>query len=101
MLADYAVENGFELRKIKDESSRVTSKCGAPNCSWRVHASTSADGTVFMIKTLNDKHTCQVIKRNRLVTSYWIARKTKNEFKLNPYVSNKAMRTLLNEKWEV
>ena len=77
VLLDYAIENGFELTKIKNSRFRVTAKCRADGCLFRDHASHSPDGSFFVIKTLTDKHTCQVVKANKMASSRWIATRLK------------------------
>ena len=35
----FAIKNRFRLRRVKNEKSRVTLKCSALGCTWRIHAS--------------------------------------------------------------
>ncbi|KAF4370008.1 hypothetical protein F8388_015804 [Cannabis sativa] len=43
VMRDYAVQEGFELQKVKQERIRVTFVCRADACPWRIHASLSPD----------------------------------------------------------
>ncbi|PKA63438.1 Protein FAR-RED impared response 1 [Apostasia shenzhenica] len=58
-LCKYAISKGFVYKFIKNESSRVTVKCSNDqNCSWRIHASESSHKQKFVIKKMNNIHTC-------------------------------------------
>lgn len=59
-LCKYAFAKGFRYRFIKNEHTRVTAKCTKENCSWRIHASRSARKQTFVIKKINNVHTCGV-----------------------------------------
>ncbi|KAL0346023.1 UNVERIFIED_CONTAM: hypothetical protein Sradi_4433600 [Sesamum radiatum] len=52
VLKEYVIREGFQVKRIKNEKSRVTTVFAAEGCSWRVHASPLPDGETFMIKTL-------------------------------------------------
>ncbi|XP_058102750.1 uncharacterized protein LOC131246538 [Magnolia sinica] len=57
-LRKYAIVKGYALEKIKSSKSRVTAKCRAEGCPWRVHASRLPAMQRFKIKTINNVHTC-------------------------------------------
>lgn len=59
-LCKYAFAKGFRYRFIKNEHIRVTAKCIKENCPWRIHASRSARKQTFLIKKINNVHTCGV-----------------------------------------
>ncbi|KAF4387383.1 hypothetical protein G4B88_026462, partial [Cannabis sativa] len=61
VMRDYAVQEGFELQKVKQERIRVTFVCRADACPWRIHASLSPNERLFIIKTFNNTHTCQCV----------------------------------------
>ena len=64
-------------------SVRVTAIYKVDRCPWRIHASPSPDGLNFMIKTYNETHTYQAVRRTKMATSSWIASK------LAPMIKNK------------
>ncbi|KAM6551701.1 hypothetical protein CsatB_001509 [Cannabis sativa] len=64
VVKDFAVQEGFELRKVKHASSRITTICRAKGCKWRIHASKSPDGREFVIKTYNPEYNCQCVVKN-------------------------------------
>ncbi|KAK2638317.1 hypothetical protein Ddye_026112 [Dipteronia dyeriana] len=53
VLRDYVVQEGFELKRIKNAKERYTAECAYKGCSWRVHASPVDNRIGFMIKTMN------------------------------------------------
>lgn len=58
-LCKYAISKGFVYKFIKNESTRVTVKCSnEENCTWRIHASESSHKQKFVIKKMNNLHTC-------------------------------------------
>lgn len=74
VIYEQSIQSGFKLRKIKNESKRVTVGCAASDCEWRVHASLLPDGITFAIKTCNPVHTCQTIDKIQ-ASARWMADK--------------------------
>ncbi|KAM6568646.1 hypothetical protein CsatB_016631 [Cannabis sativa] len=101
VVKDLAVQEGFELRKVKHASSRITTICRAKGCKWRIHVSKSPDGRVFVIKTYNPEHNCQCVVKNRTVTVRWIAKKLHRSFARNPEMSVEKMRVELRDHFGV
>jgi hypothetical protein len=52
-LRDFVIQEGFEIKRIKNEKARVTAKCASDGCCWRIHASPTPDGKTYKIKTYN------------------------------------------------
>ncbi|KAL5851625.1 hypothetical protein ACOSQ3_006743 [Xanthoceras sorbifolium] len=59
VIRDFAVHEGFQLRRIKNEKDRYTTECAYEGCGWRIHASPINDRRTFMIKTMETQHSCQ------------------------------------------
>ncbi|KAK2970220.1 hypothetical protein RJ640_021656 [Escallonia rubra] len=57
-LSKYAIAHGFTYTLKKNESARVSAKCKAEGCPWRVYASRLSTTQLFLIKTMNGVHTC-------------------------------------------
>lgn len=53
-----AIASKFELTFIRSDRSRVTARCAADGCQWRIHASKLPNGKTFQIKTMKGKHCC-------------------------------------------
>ncbi|KAI9197549.1 hypothetical protein LWI28_000494 [Acer negundo] len=58
VLRDYAVQEGFQLKRLKNEKEKHTSECAYEGCTWRIHASPIEDQTTFQIKIMHDRHSC-------------------------------------------
>lgn len=58
-LYKYSVAHGFTYCFKKNEGLRVTAKCKAEGCPWRIHASRVPTTQLFQIKTMNGMHTCK------------------------------------------
>ncbi|WCJ44031.1 hypothetical protein M5689_024725 [Euphorbia peplus] len=58
VLRDYAVHGGHRLKRVKNDKVRVRAKCIADNCTWRIHVACLQDNITFMVKKLQDHHTC-------------------------------------------
>ena len=100
-LRDYTVETGFKIVRLKNEKARVTAKCGAEGCPWRIHASPLPDGITYKIKTMQAEHTCSRQNHNTEATSSWIAKKMIDEFKENPSMGLDTMQEKLNKKYGI
>ena len=100
-LRDFIIQEGFEIKRIKNEKSRVTAKCASDGCCWRIHASPTPDGKTYKIKTYNPLHSCIRITKNSNVTSTWIATKLDGKLKAEPNMSYASMRQDLLDNYGV
>lgn len=76
VLKEFTILNNFELQHIKTDSVRVTTRCRATNCTWRVHASAERDTQNFVIRRFCNGHiynTLDAEKNHRQAKSRWIA----------------------------
>ncbi|KAF4350617.1 hypothetical protein G4B88_000707 [Cannabis sativa] len=101
VLKDFAIQEGFELRKVKHASSRITSVCRAEGCKWQIHASLSPDEREFIIKTYNPDHNCQCVVKNRIATSGWIAKKLSSTLAKTPDMNLQRMRLELKDQFGI
>ena len=58
IIKDYSIQEGFKLKIIRNERNRITYKCEAEGCPWRVHDNPTFDRVTYMLKTLKNMHTC-------------------------------------------
>ncbi|KAK2662815.1 hypothetical protein Ddye_001389 [Dipteronia dyeriana] len=58
LLTDYAIHEGFNFKKMKNDKNRLTWACLAEKCPWRLHDSIVSDNTTIQVKTYNNEHTC-------------------------------------------
>ena len=54
---NYAIWNGFNIRFIKSEARKVQVACNR-DCPWRMYGSLDGMKESFVVKMLNDDHTC-------------------------------------------
>ncbi|KAF4353006.1 hypothetical protein F8388_020337 [Cannabis sativa] len=101
VLKDFAIQEGFELRKVKHASSRITSVCRAEGCKWRIHAFLSPDEREFIIKTYNPDHNCQCVVKNRIATSGWIAKKLSSTLAKTHDMNLQRMRLELKDQFGI
>ncbi|KAK1550196.1 hypothetical protein Q3G72_015256 [Acer saccharum] len=77
VLGDFMVQEGFELKRIKNDKERYTAKCAYEGCSWRIHTSHVDDKTTFMIKTMQVRHGYHKVHKNQEATTVWVTRRFK------------------------
>ncbi|XP_058102775.1 uncharacterized protein LOC131246548 isoform X2 [Magnolia sinica] len=91
-LRRYAIVKGFVCIYINNENARVTAKCRAEGCPWRVHASRLSTMQKFKIKTINNVHTCEggVGKDGHpYATRLWVASIIKDKLRDKPQYTPK------------
>ncbi|KAK3218408.1 hypothetical protein Dsin_012378 [Dipteronia sinensis] len=77
---EYAIRCGRVIWFPCNENGRVKGICKGKNtnCPWTIWASKyEKNSDAFMIKTLNDKHTCPRSNKNRHANSAWLSRRAK------------------------
>ncbi|KAJ8771837.1 hypothetical protein K2173_027014 [Erythroxylum novogranatense] len=85
-LRRYAIAHQFAFRYKKNDSHRVTVKCKAEGCPWRIHASRLSTTQLICIKKMNSTHTCEgsVVTTGHQATRSWVASIIKEKLKVFP-----------------
>ncbi|XP_057963150.1 uncharacterized protein LOC131154413 [Malania oleifera] len=85
-LRKYAIAHQFAFRYKKNDSHRVTVKCKAEGCPWRIHASRLSTTQLICIKKMNATHTCEgaVVTTGYQATRSWVASIVKEKLKVFP-----------------
>ncbi|KAF8389146.1 hypothetical protein HHK36_025839 [Tetracentron sinense] len=84
-LQKYAIANRFVYKLKKNDSNRVSAKCKAECCSWRIHASWVPVARSFRIKKMNNSHTCGGdTGKSAHPTKYWLASIIKDKLQDTP-----------------
>lgn len=85
-LRKYAIAHQFAFKYKKNDSHRVTVKCKAENCPWRIHASRLSTTPLICIKKMNSTHTCEgsVLATGYQATRSWVASIIKEKLKVFP-----------------
>ena len=68
----YSIANGFNIKFRKSGQRKVEVLCDR-DCPWRIYDSLDGRKEYFVVKTLNDIHTCSRAPRNRQADYKWIA----------------------------
>lgn len=97
----FAIKNGFILKRLKNEKSRVMCKCAANDCTWRIYAGPTWDRLYFQTKTYNPTHKCGRVFDNYEANSAWIAAKFLHLFKENLNLYIKVIASELFRKYKV
>ncbi|KAK1587020.1 hypothetical protein Q3G72_008652 [Acer saccharum] len=101
LLTDYAIQEGFNFKKIKNDKNMLTWACLAENCPWRLHASIVGDDTTMQVKTYNSNHTCHRIYKSQEAKAKWIASKFEVLVKNNPRIHCGVISDLLRDQFNV
>ena len=83
-----ASRGNFEYSIIKSDRTRLTIKCSADGCPWRMHASKIGDSKdgMFEIKTLGEVHKCigNQNLRHRQASAEFVSLKIQQKLRENP-----------------
>uniref|UniRef100_A0A1D1YAP4 Protein FAR1-RELATED SEQUENCE 11 n=1 Tax=Anthurium amnicola TaxID=1678845 RepID=A0A1D1YAP4_9ARAE len=89
-LCKYAFLKGFKYKFIKNEHARLTAKCAEENCPWRIHASQSSRKKTFVVKKIDNAHTCKLgCTKDRRATPQWLASIIKDKLRESPHLRPK------------
>ncbi|KAJ0253899.1 PB1 domain-containing protein [Hirschfeldia incana] len=85
-LHKYSIAHGFTYKYKKNDSHRVSVKCKAPGCPWRIAASRLSTTQLICIKKMNTRHTCEraVVKAGYRATRGWVGSIIKEKLKAFP-----------------
>ncbi|TXG62753.1 hypothetical protein EZV62_009747 [Acer yangbiense] len=98
----YAIQEGFTLKKVKNDKCRYTVVCKNDACDWRLHASCLTDGVTFMIKSVRGGHSmCPRVAENKEATSRWVSSVLKSLIQSNPKGKGKFFKNELQERYAV
>lgn len=86
LLRKYAIAHQFAFKYKKNDSHRVTVKCKAEGCPWRIHASRLSSTQLICIKKMNPEHTCEGAAgtTGHQATRGWVAGIIKEKLKACP-----------------
>ncbi|KAL0400138.1 UNVERIFIED_CONTAM: hypothetical protein Sradi_2357100 [Sesamum radiatum] len=97
VLREFVIQEGFRMKRYRNETQRVTAGCDVKGCSWRIHASPLGDGVTFQIKTYSSVHTCIRSDSTKEATVKWMAIKLVNVLRDNISMDVKSIRTELKK----
>ncbi|XP_058181210.1 uncharacterized protein LOC131299644 [Rhododendron vialii] len=85
-LKEWQVQQGYDYKFVKNESSRVTVVCKEEGCGFRVHASAMQGERTYQIKTMTPHHDCLRTYNNHHVTSQYIVDKYLDKLRDDPWI---------------
>ncbi|KAI4342894.1 hypothetical protein MLD38_027459 [Melastoma candidum] len=102
-LRKYAIANQFAFKYKKNDSHRVTVKCKAEGCPWRIHASRLSTTQLICIKKMNPNHTCEgaSVSSGHQATRNWVASMIKEKLKVSPDYKPKDIVTDLKREYGI
>ncbi|KAK3182971.1 hypothetical protein Dsin_030257 [Dipteronia sinensis] len=101
LLTDFAIYEGFNFNKVKNDKNRLIWACMAKGCPWRIHASNVGDDTTMPVKTYKNEHTCHRIYKSKEARAKWIAGKFQALVKSNHGIQAGVISYLLRDQFNV
>ncbi|XP_010542094.1 PREDICTED: uncharacterized protein LOC104815408 [Tarenaya hassleriana] len=88
-LFHYALDNNFNVKYSKCESTRYSVHCAETDCSWRIYCSVHTASNKWMIKIFHDNHNHPKRSHIELLTSTRIAQLFAEDLRRKPSFSAK------------
>ncbi|KAM0042111.1 putative transcription factor interactor and regulator CCHC(Zn) family [Helianthus debilis subsp. tardiflorus] len=85
-LHKFSIAHGFRYKYKKSDSHRVSVKCKAEGCPWRIYVSRLPTTHLIRIKKMNPEHTCNGVaaKAGYRATKGWVGNIIKEKLKATP-----------------
>ncbi|KAJ0502376.1 putative transcription factor interactor and regulator CCHC(Zn) family [Helianthus annuus] len=102
-LRKYSIAHAFNFVYKKNENQRVTVKCKAEGCPWRIHASKLSTTQLVCIKTMRPVHNCQGVtsKAPFRAKRSWVGNLIKEKVKESPKIKPKEIATELKRDYGI
>lgn len=89
-LKKYAIANRFGYRFKKNDTSRAIGGCAAEGCTWKFYAVWVPTTQSFVIKTLDNVHTCdKECRKSAHPAKNWLVGTIKDRLRESPYLKPK------------
>lgn len=99
---DYNIHLGREIKWMKNDKTRVRSKCKQHQCcNWEIYCSWSEMHKCFQIKTFVSEHTCDRVLKNKQVDKNWIVEKLEEKIRMKPGFSRREAHEYFKEEFGV
>ncbi|WVZ13156.1 hypothetical protein V8G54_017686 [Vigna mungo] len=102
-IKSYGVENGKNLKIVKNDRKRVRVKCLGSNgqCSWVTYFGFMDAVKSWQLRTINDSHTCSREHKLQLFNAKWLSRKLQKTIRDNPNVKGVEIIDKFSRKWNI
>ncbi|KAK2655425.1 hypothetical protein Ddye_008477 [Dipteronia dyeriana] len=101
LLREYAIQEGINFDKVKNDKNKLTFKCKAHRCPSKIHASCMQNDITMMVKTYIDKHDCLKVYKVQEARVKWIESKFEALVKSNPDINKRVIEEILRERYKV
>jgi hypothetical protein len=81
-ILEHSVLNGKHVKFVKNDVTQVRVVC-KKKCKFLAFVSRVGKSTTFKMKTLNNKHTCGRVYRNKSAKSTWVAKMIVDKLRVN------------------
>ncbi|KAG2409205.1 uncharacterized protein HKW66_Vig0040270 [Vigna angularis] len=102
-IKSYAVDNGKNLKLVKNDKKRIRVKClgSKGECPWRAYFGFMDAVKSWQLMTVVDKHTCSREHKLRVFNAKWLSRKLEKTLRENPNVKGVDIRDKITRKWNI
>ncbi|XP_076941165.1 uncharacterized protein LOC143610621 [Bidens hawaiensis] len=85
-LHKFSIAHGFRYKYKKSDSHRVSVKCKAEGCPWKIYVSRLPTTHIIRIKKMNPEHTCNGVaaKAGYRATKGWVGNIIKEKLRSSP-----------------
>ncbi|WVZ26072.1 hypothetical protein V8G54_004616 [Vigna mungo] len=99
----YAIQNGRNIRYVKNDKKRVRAKCMGykGKCPWLAYCGYMDAIKTWQLRTIVDNHTCSREHKVKLLNSKWLSKRLEKTVRENPRVKGVDIVQKINRKWNV
>ncbi|XP_022632189.1 uncharacterized protein LOC106752824 [Vigna radiata var. radiata] len=102
-IKSYAIENGKNLKLVKNDRKRIRVRClgSKGECRWVAYFGFMGAVNSWQLRTVVDSHTCSREHKVRLFNAKWLSRKLEKIVRENPNVKGVDIRDKISRKWNI
>ncbi|XP_047150406.1 uncharacterized protein LOC124822445 [Vigna umbellata] len=102
-IKSYAVDNGKNLKLVKNDKKRIRVKClgSKGECPWMAYFGFMDAVKSWQLRIVVDKHTCSREHKLRVFNAKWLSRKLEKTLRENPNVKGVDIRDKITRKWNI
>ncbi|WVZ03656.1 hypothetical protein V8G54_024462 [Vigna mungo] len=102
-IKSYAVENGKNLKLVKNDKKRIRVRClgSKGECPWVAYFGFMGAVNSWQLRTVVHSHTCSREHKVRVFNAKWLSRKLEKTVRKNPNVKGVDIREKISRKWNI
>ncbi|XP_025611866.1 uncharacterized protein [Arachis hypogaea] len=101
VVKDSFIDEGRELRWIKNDKERVRVGCIDDECPWLVHLSYNKSLQCYQVKTYKNDHTCARDMGSNAADQHWISLKVEKRMNTQPHMRTNEAIDFLREEFSL